>query len=69
MRPNGAGASLYYVNPDELGSPRVVTNTSNQPVWRWDSDAFGNGAPNEDPRGTGTLFSYNLRGRSPINPT
>jgi len=61
LRPNGAGASLYYVNPDELGSPRVVTNTSNQPVWRWDSDAFGNGAPNEDPRGTGTLFSYNLR--------
>lgn len=61
LRPNGAGAAIYPIHPDELGSPRVITDLSNQPVWRWDSDAFGNGTPNEDPRATGSKFSYNLR--------
>lgn len=61
LRPNGAGAAIYPIHPDELGSPRVITDLSNQPVWRWDSDAFGNGAPNEDPRATGSKFTYNLR--------
>lgn len=61
LRPNGAGAAIYPIHPDELGSPRVITDLSNLPVWRWDSDPFGNGAPNEDPRATGSKFSYNLR--------
>jgi len=35
-----------------------VTNTT---VWRWDSDAFGKTAANDDPDGDGTKFTLNLR--------
>ncbi|MBF0526373.1 MAG: hypothetical protein HQK56_14915 [Deltaproteobacteria bacterium] len=44
----------YYVNPDHLGSPKSIIDSSGATVWRWDKDPFGNGAP------TGTL-TYNLR--------
>ncbi|MBF0474979.1 MAG: hypothetical protein HQK59_03945 [Deltaproteobacteria bacterium] len=44
----------YYVNPDHLGSPRSIIDSTGATVWKWDRDPFGNGAP------TGTL-TYNLR--------
>ncbi|MBF0474981.1 MAG: RHS repeat protein [Deltaproteobacteria bacterium] len=44
----------YYVNPDHLGAPRSIVDTTGATVWKWDKDPFGNGAP------TGTL-TYNLR--------
>ncbi|MDP2027588.1 RHS repeat-associated core domain-containing protein [Sulfuriferula sp.] len=50
----------YYVYADHLNTPRVITNTSNTPVWRWDSEPFGSDAANENPSGLGA-FSYNLR--------
>lgn len=31
------------------------------PVWAWDPITYGAVSPNEDPRGTGTKFSYNHR--------
>ncbi|MBF0526408.1 MAG: DUF4329 domain-containing protein [Deltaproteobacteria bacterium] len=46
--------ALYYVNPDHLGAPRSIIDTTGATVWKWDKDPFGNGAP------TGTLI-YNLR--------
>jgi RHS repeat-associated protein len=53
---------IYYVQADHLNTPRVILNTANTPVWRWDnSDAFGIGQPNQDPDGDGKLFEYNLR--------
>ncbi|QDQ25023.1 RHS repeat protein [Chitinimonas arctica] len=61
LRPNGAGVTVFYVQPDELGSPRVVTDTANKVVWRWDSDGFGTVQPNQDPAKTGSKFVYNLR--------
>ena len=61
LRPNGTGIAVYFVHPDELGTPRVVTDTTNKPVWRWDSDAFGRTLPNQDPLKTGKSFVYHLR--------
>jgi len=52
--------ALYNVNPDHLGAPLTVTDATGQIVWRWDSDPYGNGKPNENPSGLGT-FTYNLR--------
>ncbi|MBF0525438.1 MAG: RHS repeat-associated core domain-containing protein [Deltaproteobacteria bacterium] len=46
--------ALYYVNPDHLGAPRSIIDSTGAYVWKWDRDPFGNGAP------TGTL-TYNLR--------
>jgi RHS repeat-associated protein len=40
------GGVLYRVHADHLATPRSITRASdNAEVWRWDSDAFGNGAP------------------------
>ena len=62
LRPHtGGGIDIYYVHADHLGSPRLVTrSTDNAVVWRWDSDPFGTNQPNQNPIGLGT-FSYNLR--------
>jgi RHS repeat-associated protein len=52
-----APSALNFVYPDHLGTPRVIVNASNAPVWRWDSaDPFGTSAPNT----TGS-FAFNLR--------
>jgi RHS repeat-associated protein len=61
LRPNGSAISIYYVETDQLNAPRVIVRTSDHhPVWRWDPDAFGTAAPNQNPYGIGT-FVYNLR--------
>ena len=53
---------VYYIQADHLNTPRVILDTANTPVWRWDnSDAFGNTLPNEDPDGDGKKFEYNPR--------
>lgn len=65
----GAGASqkLYFVEPDALGTPRVVIDptrgATGTTVWKWDlaGDAFGTTAPNQDPDGDATQFVFNLR--------
>lgn len=60
IKPNGAGVQVFYVFADHLDTPRVITNSAKQVVWRWDSDPFGTTPPNENPSGLGA-FSYNLR--------
>ena len=54
--------SVYYVYVDQINTPRVITQASdNQIVWRWDAaDPFGVQQPDEDPSGLGG-FTYNLR--------
>ena len=55
---NGAA---YYVYADQIDTPRVITDTNNLMVWRWDqADPFGVAAPNENPSSLGA-FTYNLR--------
>jgi RHS repeat-associated protein len=61
IRPSGSSVAIYYVHADHLNAPRIVTQPStNDIVWRWDTDPFGTAAPNQNPAGLGT-FVYNLR--------
>jgi RHS repeat-associated protein len=56
-----SGSTLYYVHADHLNTPRLITNQSQQAVWRWDlGEPFGLTPPDENPSGLGT-FSYYLR--------
>ncbi len=60
----GADAKLAYIEPDHLGSPRVVVDPSrNMAVWSWNlkGEAFGNTAPNQDPDGNGTALVLDMR--------
>ena len=66
LRPTGTGnptpIAVYYVHADHLGSPRAVTQPSDDAIlWRWDNDEpFGNNQANESPTGQGN-FRYDLR--------
>lgn len=51
---------VYYIYADQLNAPRVITDTADRVVWRWDSEPFGSDMANEDPSNLGT-FQYNLR--------
>lgn len=53
-------SNLYYVYPDHLGTPRAITDTSNNLVWTWENkEVFGNSPPNDTI--SGSLFTFNLR--------
>ena len=61
IRPNGSSVAIYYVETDQLGTPRAVIQPSNNAaLWSWYSGPFGSTAPNENPSGAGT-FVYDLR--------
>lgn len=54
-------AGIFYIHPDHLNTPRLITNQAQQVVWRWDQgEPFGNNLPNENPSELGT-FTCNLR--------
>ncbi|KAF1705954.1 RHS repeat-associated core domain-containing protein, partial [Pseudoxanthomonas sacheonensis] len=58
------GNQLHYIEPDHLGTPRVVIEVvRNVPVWTWDlkSEAFGNSAPNQDPDLDVSSFVFDMR--------
>ena len=57
--------SLYHVYADHLGAPRVITDTEDNIVWRWDTaEAFGATAVNQNPQGLGTfVFDQRLPGQ------
>jgi RHS repeat-associated protein len=60
-----------YIVPDNLGTPRAITNSAGTAIWRWDqvtgstttggSAVFGQGAANTDPDGNGTHLTFNPR--------
>jgi RHS repeat-associated protein len=65
---NPVNVDFFYVHPDHLGTPRVVTKPAdNKKVWEWQSQPFGEGAANENPQNltgaalTAGQFRYNLR--------
>jgi RHS repeat-associated protein len=61
LKPNATSFDVFYIWTDNLGTPRLITDTANQSRWEWaNTDPFGNNLPNEDPAGLGT-FEYNLR--------
>ena len=56
--------TLRYVQPDHLGTPRVIIDAArNVAVWEWalTGEAFGADAANEDPDGDGVAFGFALR--------
>jgi RHS repeat-associated protein len=36
---------FYAIHPDYLGTPRLITNDANEPVWQWPYSAFGANKP------------------------
>ncbi|WP_372168065.1 RHS repeat-associated core domain-containing protein [Xanthomonas axonopodis] len=55
---------LHYIEPDHLGSPRVVIDPARDvAVWTWSlkGEAFGNTAPNQDPDGDGAALVLDMR--------
>ena len=56
-----AAAQIYYVHTDHLNTPRLITNQTQQAVWRWDhAEPFGTYPANENPSGLGA-FEFNAR--------
>jgi RHS repeat-associated protein len=52
---------LYYLHADHLGTPRKITRPNdNKTFWSWESEAFGNSLPDQNPPGLGS-FVFNLR--------
>ncbi len=37
--------TFYAVHADHLGTPRLMTDSTNAPVWQWPYSAFGNNKP------------------------
>lgn len=54
---------VFYIHPDHLGTPRLVTDDKNKVVWRNDplGEPFGATVPDEDPDGDKIKFALNLR--------
>lgn len=53
--------TIYYtVEADHLGTPRLVTDSSQVQRWYWHSAPYGDTQPNEKP-GTAAAVVYNLR--------
>ncbi|EOW2136220.1 DUF6531 domain-containing protein [Stenotrophomonas sp. GD03908] len=55
---------LVYIQPDHLGTPRVVVDpVRDTAIWEWSSrsEVFGNQMPNPDPDGDGVKFDLSLR--------
>jgi RHS repeat-associated protein len=60
--PTGLQYIISYVHADHLNTPRRITQPSNNALmWRWDSDPFGIGYPNEHPSGGSLYEGYFLR--------
>ena len=52
IRPSGSSVVIYYVETDQLDTPRAVIRPSdNALMWTWYSGPFGSAAPNENPQG------------------
>ncbi|SDG71496.1 RHS repeat-associated core domain-containing protein [Pseudomonas benzenivorans] len=52
-------STAFYLHADHLNTPRLATNQAGQEVWRWKSDAFGDGSA-INVQGSG-LNAINLR--------
>lgn len=62
--PTAGVPEVAYIQPDHLGTPRVVIDAvRNLSIWEWSSksEVFGNQTPNSDPDGDGVAFELALR--------
>jgi RHS repeat-associated protein len=54
-------AQAYFIQTDQINTPRMITDQNNNVVWQWDNnDPYGVTPPNQNPSGQGT-FTYNPR--------
>jgi RHS repeat-associated protein len=61
---SGTGQKLHYVEPDAIGTPRVVIDPQRDvAVWKWEltGEAFGNTSPHQDPDGDGSQLVFDMR--------
>ena len=59
---SGVPSVVYYIQTDQMNTPRLITDSNNTPVWRWDDvDPFGNNVVNDDPNNSGSHFTFNQR--------
>ncbi|RMH87202.1 RHS repeat-associated core domain-containing protein, partial [Lysobacter pythonis] len=61
---SGAAANIGYIEPDHLGTPRVIIDAKrNVATWRWPltGEAFGADASEEAPDGDGERYEFDLR--------
>jgi uncharacterized protein RhaS with RHS repeats len=62
--PSAGVPELAYVQPDHLGTPRVVIDPVHDvAIWEWSnkSEVFGDQIPSADPDGDGVAFDLALR--------
>jgi RHS repeat-associated protein len=52
---------LLYLHTDALGTPRAATDASARLLWRWTTEPFASGLPEEDPDGDGLKTRLHLR--------
>jgi RHS repeat-associated protein len=52
--------TYYSVEADHLGTPRLITDSTQAQRWTWHSAPYGDTLPNEKP-GTAAALIYNLR--------
>ncbi|TVO52254.1 RHS repeat-associated core domain-containing protein [Denitromonas halophila] len=52
--------TAYAIETDHLGTPRLLTDATRAPRWRWTSPPFGEVLPEDDPSGLGAV-TFNLR--------
>ena len=50
-----------YLHTDQLNAPTAASDKNGVIAWRWDHDAFGVGAANQDPDGDKSLVDVQLR--------
>ena len=58
--PTGLGASNTRRKFDKARRRKITRPSDNRVVWSWESEAFGNSLPDQNPSGLGT-FVFNLR--------
>ncbi|MDO7925284.1 RHS repeat-associated core domain-containing protein [Pseudomonas sp. KFB-139] len=56
-----SSSKLVYLHSDHLNTPRLATDSTQALQWRWNSDAYGVGKPDEDVDGDGVATSVALR--------
>jgi RHS repeat-associated protein len=57
----GSATSIGYIWSDHLNTPRAITNTANDVVWKWDSAPFGDTSAIDKPTVTLPAFTFNHR--------
>jgi RHS repeat-associated protein len=64
---SGANQKLHYIEPDALGTPRVVVDptrgATGTAVWTWElqGEVFGATVPNQNPDNDANQFVFNMR--------